>query len=360
MSDHFYALIMAGGVGSRLWPLSRQKSPKQVLPLLGEHSMFAMAVERLQSLLTPEQVLVVVGAEQADLLKAEGTGIPEQNYVIEPAGRGTAPAIALSAIALRQRDPEAIMAVLTADHFIGDEEGFREVLKAARDVAAQNYLVTLGITPSSPSTGYGYVERGQFLMNANGFAAYQVVAFREKPDLVTAKHFVTSGRHSWNSGMFVWKAARFLDELSRTMPEFHQQLLTIEAALGTPAYARVLRDVWQAVQTKTVDYGVMEKARDVAVIPAEFGWNDVGSWATLLEILDNDEEGNVIRRAEHVGVDTSNTLVFGGDRLVATIGLRDMIVIDTGDAILVCPKDRAQDVKKIVDDLKQRGRMQYL
>ncbi len=360
MADHFYALIMAGGVGSRLWPLSRQKSPKQVLPLMGDHSMFMMAVERLQPLMSPEDVLVVVGEEQVDLLKAEGAGIPDRNYVIEPAGRGTAPAIALSAIALRQRDPEAIMAVLTADHFIGDDEGFCEVLKAACEVAAQDHLVTLGITPSSPSTGYGYIERGRFLMNANGFTAYQVRAFREKPDLVTAKHFVTSGRHSWNSGMFVWKVARFLDELSRTMPEFYGQLLTIEAALGTADYDRVLREVWQDVQTQTVDYGVMEKARDVAVIPAEFGWNDVGSWATLLEILANDEYGNVIRRAEHVGVETSNTLVFGHDRLVATIGLHDMIVIDTGDAVLVCPKDRAQDVKKIVDDLKKTGRTQYL
>lgn len=360
MSNHFYALIMAGGVGSRLWPLSRQKSPKQVLPLMGEHSMFTMAVKRLQPLLTPEDVLVVVGEEQVEMLKAEGTGIPDRNYVIEPAGRGTAPAIALSAIALRQRDPEAIMAVLTADHFIGDAEGFREVLKAARDVAAQNYLVTLGITPSAPSTGYGYIERGHSLMNAYGFAAYQVRAFREKPDLVTAKHFVTSGRHSWNSGMFVWKVARFLDELSRTMPELRQQLMTIEAALDTPNHDRVLREVWKEVKTQTVDYGVMEKARDVAVIPAEFGWNDVGSWATLLEILDNDEYGNVIRRAQHVGVDTSNTLIFGHDRLVATIGLHDMIVIDAGDAVLVCPKDRAQDVKKIVDDLKKNGKTQYL
>ena len=252
------------------------------------------------------------------------------------------------------------MAVLTADHFIGDEEGFREVLKAARDVAAQDHLVTLGITPSSPSTGYGYIERGKFLANANGFAAYHVLAFREKPDLVTAKHFVTSGKHSWNSGMFVWKATRFLDELSRTMPEFYRQLTTIDAALGTPDYERVLREVWKDVKTQTVDYGVMEKARDVAVIPAEFGWNDVGSWATLLEILDNDEQGNIIRRAEHVGVETSNTLVFGHGRLVATIGLHDMIVIDTGDAVLVCPKDRAQDVKKIVDDLKKQEKTQYL
>jgi len=193
-------------------------------------------------------------------------------------------------------------------------------------------------------------------MSANGFAAYRVQAFREKPDLVTAKRFVVDGKHSWNSGMFVWKADRFLAELSRTMPEFYQQLMEIDAALGTPDYERVLHDVWPRGATQTVDYGVMEKARDVAVIPAEFGWNDVGSWATLLEILEGDEHDNVIRHGQHLGVDTKNTLVFGRDRLVATIGLHDMIVIDTGDALLICPKDRAQDVKKIVDELKKSGK----
>ena len=360
MPNHFYALIMAGGVGSRLWPLSRQKSPKQVLPLVDARSMFQGAVDRLQPLLMPEDVYVVVGEEQVDLLKAEGTGIPDRNFVLEPMGRGTAPAIALSAITLRKHDPGAIMVVLTADHFIGDNAGFREVLKAAGEVAAQDQLVTLGITPSSPSTGYGYIERGQHLTNANGYAAYRVEAFCEKPDLVAAKHFVVSGKHSWNSGMFVWKVSRFLDEMSHTMPEFYQQLMQIDVALGTADYDRVLHAVWPNVTPQTVDFGVMERARDVAVIPAEFGWNDIGSWATLLEILDSDEQGNVIRRAEHLGVDTSNTLVFGHDRLVATIGLHDMIIIDTGDAILVCPKDRAQDVKKIVDQLKQTGKQKYL
>ncbi len=360
MSNHFYALIMAGGIGSRLWPLSRQKSPKQVLPLVSDCSMFQDAVARLQPLFAKDEIFVVVGEDQVELLRAEQTGVPESNFVIEPIGRGTAPAIALSAIRLRRRDPEAVMAVLTADHFIGDLEGFREVLKAAGEVAAQNQLVTLGITPSFPSTGYGYVERGHWLMNANGFAVYRVIAFREKPDLVTAKKFMVDGRHSWNSGMFVWKVDRFLDELSRTMPEFHQQLMQIDAAIDTPNHSAVLHKVWPQVQPQTVDYGVMEKARDVAVIPAEFGWSDVGTWATLLDILPGDASGNVIRHAQHVGYDTTNALVLGRDRLVATIGLHDMIVIDTGDAILVCPKDRAQDVKKLVDQLKAEGRNEYL
>jgi mannose-1-phosphate guanylyltransferase len=360
MSNHFYALIMAGGIGSRLWPLSRQRSPKQVLPLVSDSSMFQEAVERLQPLFAKDDIYVVVGEDQVELLRAEQTGVPDANFVIEPMGRGTAPAIALSAITLRKRDPEAIMAVLTADHFIGDPEGFREVLTAAGEVATQNQLVTLGLTPSFPSTGYGYVERGQWLMNAHGFAVYRVRAFREKPDLVTAKKFMVDGRHSWNSGMFVWKVDRFLDELSHTMPDFYQQLMRIDAAIDTADQAATLHEVWPQVQPQTVDYGVMEQARDVAVIPAEFGWNDVGTWATLLDILPGDAQGNVIRHAQHVGYDTTNALVFGRDRLVATIGLHDMIVIDTGDAILVCPKDRAQDVKKIVDRLTSDGRNEYL
>jgi mannose-1-phosphate guanylyltransferase len=360
MVNNFYAFIIAGGVGSRLWPLSRQQRPKQVLPLVDDRSMFQCAVERIRPVFSPTQIFVGVGEDQVEWLKAEATGIPDENFVIEPMGRGTAPVIGLGAISLRRHDPQAMMTVLTADHFVGDEDEFCRVLAAAGQVARRDYLVTLGITPSFPSTDFGYIERGQWLMDAAGLAAYQVLAFREKPDRATAARFMAGGQHSWNSGMFVWKVDRFLREMSRTMPEFYQQLMRIDAALGTPDYDRVLHEVWPRVVAQTVDYGVMEKAHDVAVIPAEFGWNDVGLWATLLDILPGDANGNVVRHAEHVGVDTANTLVFGHDRLLATIGLHDMIVIDTGDAVLVCPKDRAQDVKKIVDELKRSGKQQYL
>ncbi len=358
--DHYYALIMAGGIGTRLWPLSRQSRPKQVLPLVDDRSMFKVAVERLQPLFDPDRVFVVTAADHVDLLRNEQCGIPDRNFIVEPMGRGTAPAIGLSALILRRRDPQAVMAVLTADHFIGDEAGFREVLEAAREVALKDHLVTLGIRPSYPSTGYGYIERGQHLMNVGGLGAHQVTAFHEKPDLVTAKKFAVSGRHSWNSGMFVWKADRFLRELSQTMPKFYAQLLKIEDAIDTPRFESALAELWPQVETQTVDYGVMEKAKDVAVIPAEFGWNDVGSWATLLEILSNDAHGNVVAHADHLAIDTTNTLVYGRDRLVATIGLHDFIVVDAGDALLICPKDRAQDVKKIVEQLKKEKREKYL
>ena len=244
--QHYYAVIMAGGIGTRLWPLSRQAHPKQVLPLVSNRSMFKVAVDRLQPLFDPEMVFVVAGSEHADLLRGEQTGIPERNFIIEPAGRGTAPAIGLSAIHLRHNDQQAVMAVLTADHFIGDESGFRDVLQGAYAVALQDHLVTLGIAPSSPSTGYGYIERGQWLMNAGSLSAHQVLAFHEKPDLVKAKQFVTSGRYSWNSGMFVWRASTLLDCIRRYEPALGQGLMAVAEAWETPERDDVLVRVHRA------------------------------------------------------------------------------------------------------------------
>jgi mannose-1-phosphate guanylyltransferase len=360
MTNHYYALIMAGGIGTRLWPMSRRDHPKQVLSLIDDRSMFKISVERLQPLFQPQDVFVVTGREHVGLLQAEGTGIPDRNFIVEPMGRGTAPAIGLSAITLRKRDPQAVMVVLTADHFISDEAGFRKVLEAARQVAEIDYLVTLGVTPAFPATGYGYIERGEALTTIDGLTAYKVEAFREKPDAETAARFLKAGRYSWNAGMFVWKVDRFLAELSRTMPDFYQQLLQIAQALDTPQADALIKKTWPEVKPQTVDYGVMEKAQGVTVIPAEFGWSDIGSWDALFDILPGDEHGNVVRQAEQLGYDTTNTLIVGRKRLVATVGLHDMIIIDAGDVIFVCPKDRAQDVKKLVDELKNQGRAQYL
>jgi mannose-1-phosphate guanylyltransferase len=268
MANHFYALIMAGGTGTRLWPLSREHRPKQVLPLIGDRTMFQIAVERLAPLFTPDQVFVVAGRDQINLLHAQESGIPAENFIVEPLGRGTAPAIALSAIHLRQRDPDAVMAVLTADHYIADEAGFRKALSIAARVAERGLLVTLGVTPDYPATGYGYVERDDVVIdNVDGVLAYAVLAFREKPDAAAAERFLADGRHSWNSGMFIWRVERFLAELSRTMPEFFAQLDEVNRALGTPQESETLVRVWPRVASQTVDYGVMEKARDVAVIP---------------------------------------------------------------------------------------------
>ena len=260
---------------------------------------------------------------------------------------------------MRRRDPDAVMAVLTADHFILDVERFRQVLAAAARVAEEGHLVTLGITPSSPSTGLGYIKRGDSLGTVDGFPIFRAERFTEKPSLETAIHMVESGEYSWNSGMFIWRVDRIVEELRKQMPDFYVSLAEIEAALGTLGYEPTLNRVWPEVAKQTIDYGVMEEAEDVVVIPVDIGWSDVGSWAGLMELLPADEDGNVIV-GTHTGIDTHDTLVVGGKRLIATIGLEGMIIIDTEDALLVCTMEGEQAVRAIVDKLRKQGDKKYL
>ena len=355
----FYALIMAGGVGTRLWPLSRRDRPKQALRLVGQRTMFEHAVARLAPLFRPEQIFVVTGAEHVETLAAQAPELPPENFIVEPEGRGTAPCIGLGAIHLRRQDPEAVMAVLTADHFIADTTRFRRVLAAAAQVAEEGHLVTLGITPASPSSGYGYIKQGESLSTAGGFPVFRVERFTEKPSPDAALHMVESGEYSWNSGMFVWRVGRILEELERQMPEFYVQLAEVEAALGTSGYEPALNRVWPQVARQTIDYGVMEGAEDVAVIPVDIGWSDVGSWASLSELLPADEKGNIIV-GPHVGIDTQDTLVLGRKRLIATIGLEGMVIVDTEDALLICPREQEQEVRAIVRRLKEDERDEWL
>jgi mannose-1-phosphate guanylyltransferase len=351
--EHYYAVIMAGGGGTRLWPLSRQSQPKQSLKLLGERTMFQIAVERLQPLFPPERVLVVTNAAYAVDLQQQCPQLPSENFIIEPAPRGTAPAIALSALAVRQRDPHGVMACLTADHFIADEARFRAVLTAAARAAGQGFLVTLGIAPSFAATGYGYIQRGPSLGAHEGFDVYRAARFREKPDRATAEAMLADGLHSWNSGMFIWRVDRILAEFARQMPDFYKLLLAIEAA---PAQLPAL---WAQAPNTTIDYGIMEGADEVAVIPAQgLGWSDIGSWDSLLDVLPPDENGNVVVGVEHVGVGSRGTLIHAGSgphKLIATIGVQDLVIVDTGDVLLVCSRERAQDVRAVVDALKKRA-----
>jgi mannose-1-phosphate guanylyltransferase len=363
MIKHTYAVIMAGGGGTRLWPLSRRAHPKQTLSFGRPRTLFQMTVDRLEALLPPEQVLVVTIAEQAAILQEQVPAIPQDNYLIEPLPRGTASVVGLAAVALRQRDPEAAMIVLAADHFIENVPFFQEVLKAGLEVARQDYLVTLGITPTFASTGYGYIQFGETLGEFVGQTVHKAVKFKEKPSQDLAEQFLAGGDHVWNSGMFIWQVSRILAEIRRLMPELAVKLDEIERDWNTPRCGATLQAVWPTIRSETIDFGVMEKAERVAVVPAkDLQWDDVGSWESLFDVLPGDAQGNVIVGSQHIGIDTRNTLVLSEvpGRLVATIGVDDLIVIDTGNALLICPRSQAQKVRQVVDRLKQEGRDIYL
>ena len=345
-----YALIMAGGSGTRLWPRSRGSRPKQLLSLLSERTMLQEACQRIAPLVPDDKIFVVTNEVYTDVVRRQIPQVPTANIIGEPEGHGTAPCIGLSALYLRRLDREAVMAVLTADHYIEKADELRRALAAAAQVAEEGHLVTLGIEPDRPATGYGYIERAEKLAQVGRHEVYRVEKFTEKPDPATAKAFVESGRYYWNSGMFIWKVSVILREFQKLMPQLYSQLMEIDAALGTAEERAVLERIWPQVENETIDYGIMERAEDVAVIPVDIGWSDVGSWATLYELLPADEEGNVVI-GQHIGLDTRDCLIHGSRRLVATIGLENMIVVDTEDALLICPKERAQDVRDLVEKL---------
>lgn len=358
MYDDYYAVIMAGGGGTRLWPLSRKERPKQMLRLIDERSMFQTSVERLQGLFPYERVLVVTVEEQAAELRQQCPKIPPENFLIEPLPRGTASVVGLAALALQKRDPQAIMAILTSDHYIGNEDGFREILAAAYEVAGDDYLVTLGIEPSYPATGYGYIQQGEYINDYRGLGAYQVLRFKEKPAERDAHLMLASSDHVWNSGMFVWRVERVMREFEQQMPELYRGLGEISEAWGTPDEQKVIENIWLGLRSETIDYGIMEGASRVAVILAKgLGWSDVGSWDSMFDVLPGDEAGNIVIGGQHIGLETEDSLVYVEQehRLIVTIGVENMVVVDTGDVLLICRKDQAQKVRQVVDRLKQIG-----
>lgn len=369
-----YALIMAGGGGTRLWPESRTALPKQFISLFDKKSLIQIAFDRIIPLIPPQQVLVVTGQRYRKIILEQLPELPKDNIIIEPVGRNTAPAIGLGAIHLRRRDPAALMAVLTADHLMRKERAFRAALEAgakaaladagagrkAGGAAPSGRMVTLGITPSKPETGYGYIERGNQIGTFDGYAIYEVARFREKPDPATAERFLRSGRFLWNSGMFIWHSDTVLAEMRRQLPDLYSALMEIEGALGTSQETEVIGRVWPAIDPVSIDYGVMERARDVAVLPVDPGWSDVGSWSAVHEEgVGGSEDRNVVQGGEHLSIDTEGCLI-RSKKLVTTVGLRDLIIVDTDDVLFICPLAQAQQVKGLVNRLKAENRTEYL
>lgn len=360
--EHTYAVIMAGGGGTRLWPLSRRNRPKQAIPLVEERSLFQATFERLKDLLPPQRILVVTAEEQAATLQAQVPHIPDENFLLEPAPRGTASAIGLAAVALQNRHPQANMAVLPADHYIRNQERFSSLLRMALAVAEKGYLVTLGITPTYPATVYGYIQSGDLLPEPFNSPVYHVVRFIEKPNEEQARLLLEAGNFSWNSGMFFWKVDGLLAEISRQMPDLYAVLTQVGAAWGTPRQDSTLKALWPSLRSETIDYGIMEHAERVAVLPADgLEWNDIGNWNSLFDVLPTDQDGNIVFGGQHLAVDTSNSLIYGNHdgRLIVTIGVEDLVIVDSDDTLLICRKGQAAQVRQVVERLKKSNREHY-
>jgi mannose-1-phosphate guanylyltransferase / mannose-6-phosphate isomerase len=361
-----YAVILAGGSGSRFWPLSRELYPKQLLKLIGDETMLQRTLRCARKAAPAENIYVVTHRKQWDAVRMQSAAVvnlPVNHFLAEPQAKNTAAAIGLAAVVLERKDPEAVMVVMPADHMILKSGVFAKAVRAASRLAGEGWLVTLGIKPNQPETGYGYIRRGARLgkpSGRGGFPAYRVGRFMEKPDRATAKRFLAQGGYYWNSGIFVWKASAILGAIKQFQPALHKALGVVRNALGTPGEEKTIERVYGRLDSVSVDYGVMERLhRNLAVLPVEMGWSDVGSWTAIEQIGRPDRSGN-IRIGNIIDLESRNSILYADKRLVATIGLEDLVVVDTEDATLVCHKSRVQDVRKVVEALKQRNAEEHL
>ena len=358
MREKKTALIMAGGRGERFWPRSRQNMPKQFLSLTDDgKTMIQLTVERILPLVNMEDIFIVTNRSYKDLVREQLPDLPDENILCEPVGKNTAPCIGLGAVHIAKKYGDAVMMVLPSDHLIKYTSLFLNTLTDACEVAEQGgNLVTLGIAPDCPETGYGYIK---FQPEQTLGRAFAVEKFVEKPDLETAKAYLASEQYLWNSGMFIWKTSTILDNLQAHLPETYAGLCKIREAIGTPMEEQVLEREFQGVRAESIDYGVMEKARDIYILSGAFGWDDVGSWLAVSRIKRSNELGNVVE-GNVVTVDTRDTIIQGGGKLIAAVGLEDMIVVDSEDALLICEKAHAGDIKKVLENLKICNRREYL
>ena len=357
---NLWAVVPAGGSGTRLWPLSRAARPKFLLPLLGERSLLQQTIDRLAPTVPPERTLVVCGPAHAAPVARQLPGLPENNVLVEPSPRGSGPAIALATALIARRDPAAIVGSFAADHEVSDLPRFDAALRTAVAAAEDGWLATIGLTPTRPETGFGYIERSDDVVaKTPEGSAYRAARFVEKPDAVTAAEYVASGRFLWNASMFVWQAQALLAEVSRLQPDLHAGVSRIAEVWGSPEQERVAADIWSGLAESTIDQGVLEQARRIAVVPARFGWSDVGDWNNLGELIARDDDGNSVR-GDLVQSQTRNCVVWSETgRLVALVGLENIAVVDTDDALLVVNRSDAQEVRQIVEQLKTMRRHEF-
>ena len=356
-----HAVILAGGRGTRFWPRSRTRTPKQLLNIVGKDTMLEQTVTRLRSIIPADRIWTVTNAEQTAAVKKQLPAAARKRVLTEPLGRNTAAAIALAAIHVRHAAKgDALMAVLPADHFIAQPDKFRKIVSAALELAREpKGLIVLGIPPTRPDTGFGYVERMGDALGSSGFPAFAVRRFTEKPALEVAKEYVASGNFQWNAGMFFWRVSTFLDNLKRFLPKTHEALESLAETIGKKNYELRLRAIYPKLENISVDYAILENATrqegipQVYVIPADIGWSDIGSWAAVYELLTKHSGDNVL--AGHgLALDATGNFLYSPTKFVAAIGIRDLIVVETPDALLIVPRDRAQDVAKIVKSLEER------
>ena len=355
-----YSVIMAGGSGTRFWPRSREGKSKQFLTILGKQSLIQSTVTRFRSFIEPKDIFIVAKKSQKKELEKHVFKVPKENFLFEPMGKNTAPCIGLGALFVQQRDSDGIMVVSPSDHLIQKEANFRKAVIAAGKLASEKEgFITLGIPPSRPSTGYGYIQIDKEAGSYGGVKVFNVKTFAEKPNLATAQRFIKSGDFFWNSGIFIFKASVFLRTVEKFMPDLYDCLMEIRKFLNKPNYEDVLQKVYRQIRSISIDYGIMEKAKNVYLVRGNFVWNDLGSWEQVYKLTSTDKEGNA-SYGNTVLLDTKNSYIYSSEGVVAVLGLEDVVVVREGDAILVCKRDRAEEVKHIVEKLKRQKLQKYV
>jgi mannose-1-phosphate guanylyltransferase len=350
-----YAVIMAGGAGTRLWPAARRESPKQLQRLIFEQPLIAETVQRLTRVYPPERIFIVTASRYADPIREILPTLPSENIISEPVGRNTAAAIALAAFQIARDDPDGVFAVFPADHVILKPEELYRALDFANTLALEHRVVDIGVPPSHPETGYGYIKLGREIDAREGLEAYEVEGFVEKPDRGTAESYVSAGNYIWNSGMFVWRAGEYLEALQQHLPDTYARL---EGPFRSGDWDE-LTEAYARIEDISVDYAIMERTSDVVALSVDFGWRDIGDWAALYDMMEHDDHGNAFD-GPHAYIDTENCLMLSPKKLVAAVGVRDLIVVDTDNVLLIVPRDRSQEVKALLEEVDERGHVDYL